>query len=57
MGDYALKVPDEAVNRVLELVHDSEDHGTSAYPGKTFEEGVGAGIEYLLGFDPQAPLT
>lgn len=37
------------IDSVLNLAANSEEHGRSAYPGQTYEEGVIAGIRWLQG--------
>lgn len=48
---------DEEVDEVLNVAHEQEDKGGSAYPGMSFEQGVAQGIEWACGLGgDEAPL-
>lgn len=50
-----MKPTQEQIDDVLNKCSDSEDEGTSIYPGMTYEQGVKAGIEWVQ-FGGEGPL-
>lgn len=51
---YNIAPKDKEVNRVLNWATEGEDAG-SKFPGMSFESGVKAGIEWLIGHSQDAP--
>jgi hypothetical protein len=48
---------DEQVNEVLNEANEAEDNGTSRWPGMTYEQGVAAGISWVLGQTDEHPMA
>ena len=44
-------IPQEQIDALLNRCAESEEIGVSEYPGMTYEQGIKAGIEYILGGD------
>lgn len=49
MARYAVKRTNNEIDNVLNSANAWEDHGGSSVPGMTYEQGVKAGIDWVLG--------
>lgn len=53
---YTLERNDEEIDAVLDKVAEITDQGGSRWPGMSYEEGVRAGINWLIGSDDESPM-
>ena len=53
---FSVERPQGEINNLLDRCSDLENQGASLYPGMTYEEGVKAGIEWVLGQTDDHPL-
>jgi len=53
---YQISVSKAEIDEVLNQVTDAEDEGSSKWPGMTYEQGVKAAIEWLIGQTDVAPM-
>ena len=51
-----IKRTDTEIDDLLEIVAEHEDEGTVQYPGMSYEMGIRAGIEWLLGYRDDYPM-
>lgn len=51
-----IKPPEEEINEVLNRCAEHSEKGTSQYHGMTYEDGVRAGIDWVLGYVEENPL-
>ena len=49
------KPSEKQIDAQLNLAAEAEEHGTK-WPGMTYEQGVRAGIEWVLGWINEAPM-
>jgi hypothetical protein len=54
---YTLQRSDDEINAQLNTATAWEDHGGSSVPGMSFEEGVLAGIRWLIGETEEWPIA
>ena len=47
---------EKEVDDLLEVVAEHEDEGTVQFPGMSYEMGIRAGIEWLLGYRADYPM-
>jgi hypothetical protein len=53
---YLIQPSDKAIDDILNRCAEQEDKGGSAVPGMSYEQGVKAGIEWLITPDFEKPL-
>ncbi len=53
---YNLVQKEKDIDAVLNECAEQEDKGGSRFPGMTYEQGVRAGIDWLIGNVPEPPL-
>jgi hypothetical protein len=51
------KPSDQEINASLDKCADAENEGTTQWPGMTYEQGVRAGIEWVLGNTTDNPVA
>jgi hypothetical protein len=56
MKSNSIKRTDEETDELLNKCSDQENKGGSKYPGMTYEQGIQAGISWLLGYADENPL-
>lgn len=52
---YRVERSNEEIDELLNRCADAESDGKSQYPGMTYEQGMLAGIEWLLGVTDEPP--
>lgn len=52
----SLKRTDDEIEEVIVVCYESETGGGSKFPGMTYEQGVKAGIEWLVGDTDESPM-
>jgi hypothetical protein len=55
MASWEIKRSDAEIDAVLNIAHDQEDQGGTAYSGMSFEMGVAQGIEWACGLGGDEP--
>jgi hypothetical protein len=53
---YAIALPNEDIDDVLTRAQEAVDGGKSAHPGISYEDGILAGIQWVLGHTEDHPL-
>ena len=56
MKTHSIKRTDEETNDLLNKCDEQENKGGSAYPGMTYEQGIRAGINWIVGNQDENPL-
>ena len=56
MSKYEIKPTDTSIDDVLNKCIEAEAHNRTAFGGMTYEEGVRAGIDWLVGNEEEKPL-
>lgn len=51
-----MKRTEEEINELLNKCSEAEEEGASRYPGMTYEEGIHAAIDWMLGYNDDNPL-
>ncbi len=52
---YQLTRDEAEIDDVLNRCADADNTGQSQYPGMTYEQGIRAGVEWLLGIIEESP--
>lgn len=52
---YAIERSNEEIDEALGICIDAEAEGTSQYPGMTYEDGVKAALEWVIGETDEPP--
>lgn len=55
MSSWQIQRSDSEIDEVVNLAHEAEDEGRTAYRGMTFEQGVAQGIEWACGIGDNEP--
>lgn len=53
---YAIALPNADIDDVLNRAQEAVDGGKSAHPGISYEDGILAGIQWVLGHTEDHPL-
>jgi hypothetical protein len=53
---YILKRQDNEVDEVLNKAAEAVDEGTSQWPGMSYEQGVQAALDWILGHTDENPM-
>jgi hypothetical protein len=54
---YSIKRKDEEIDAVLNAASEAEDEGRTRLPGMSYEQGVAAGTNWVLGLVNDHPMT
>jgi hypothetical protein len=54
MSSYVIQRTVDEIDKVLNLAHDQEERGDTAYQGMSLEQGVAQGIEWTCGLGGDA---